>query len=112
MSSLNCPFSVSYEIKKEALWMMSFFVRWYLVFAPVTGGFWNAVAIYAAAKILQGLWLSILTQSHHLHLGVSAQDKNKDWFSYQVRVIINIHANHDSPSTRLNTVLTSLPIGS
>uniref|UniRef100_A0A1X7TBC6 Fatty acid desaturase domain-containing protein n=1 Tax=Amphimedon queenslandica TaxID=400682 RepID=A0A1X7TBC6_AMPQE len=59
----------------------------------VCGSVWGAVAVYFAAKILQGLWLSILTQSHHLHLGVSAQDKHQDWFSYQVEHCFNFTPN-------------------
>lgn len=51
---------------KELLLLLSFFVRWYLTYSPVRGEIWSAVAFYFAAKLMQGLWLLILTQSHHL----------------------------------------------
>lgn len=61
-----------------------FFVRWYLVYSTVYGGFWSVVTFYFVVKTIQGLWLSILTQSHHLPMEISANDKGQDWFTLQV----------------------------
>jgi len=69
--------------------MCSFFLRFYLMYSSLLGGFLKSIWWYFFIRFLESHWFVWVTQINHLPMDIS-QEKNLDWVTLQVVGTCNV----------------------
>lgn len=81
-------FLIKRGLVKESLWVLSFFVRWFIMFVPILG-FGGAIALYVIVRFLESHWFVWTTQMSHLPMHID-HDKDMTWFRRQLLTSCNV----------------------
>ncbi|XP_019850246.1 PREDICTED: fatty acid desaturase 2-like [Amphimedon queenslandica] len=77
---------------QDFLWMITFALRWHLMFAPLLGGFWPSFKFYFLIRFLESHWFTWATQISHIPMDVDT-DKRRDWCNLQLSGTCNARSN-------------------
>ncbi|XP_065898010.1 acyl-CoA 6-desaturase-like [Dysidea avara] len=68
----------------DVVWDLLYYLRFHLLFAPLTGGFWANFVFYFFMRFLESHWFVWVTQSNHIPMEVNL-DQKEGWVEMQLR---------------------------
>ncbi|XP_067929680.1 acyl-CoA 6-desaturase-like [Watersipora subatra] len=89
---MNFRHAYTRKLWLELAVMVSFYVRIYLMYAPLLGGLWGFLLYYEINRVLESTWFTWVSQTNHIPMTVEKDESHSanTWLTAQLKATCNV----------------------